>query len=124
MLKSEEYLGVHTDLLETFDPENSNFRPTEIYHEGWLLREFLHHAAQTDLGDSPLAFAEGSTWFSEALLLTAFKARGRGDLQTESRTHADGVIEVKTCAPFEKCAGPGCRLPENERLRFLQNTYA
>jgi hypothetical protein len=85
-------LNILADLLESFDPEHPNFRPTEIYNEGWLLRGFLHHAAQTDLGDSPFAFAEGSTWFSEALLTTAFKARYRGDPLAESRTHADGVI--------------------------------
>jgi hypothetical protein len=85
-------LNILVELIEAFDPEHPNFRPTEIYNEGWLLKGFLHHAAQTDLGDSPLAFAKGSTWFSEALLPTAFKARYRGDPLAESRTHADGVI--------------------------------
>ena len=85
-------MSILADLIEAFDPEHPNFRPTELYNEGWLLKGFLHHAAQTDLGDSPFAFAEGSTWFSEALLPTVFKARYRGDPLAESRTRADGVI--------------------------------
>ena len=40
----------------------------------------------------PLGFLANSTWFSEALLPTAFKARYRGDPLSESRTNADVVI--------------------------------
>jgi len=40
----------------------------------------------------PLGFLPGSTWFSEALLPTAFHARFQGDPRSEARTNADGVI--------------------------------
>ena len=40
----------------------------------------------------PLGFLHGSTWFSEVLLPTAFKARFQGDPLSEARTNADGVI--------------------------------
>jgi hypothetical protein len=42
--------------------------------------------------DSPLAFLPGATWFSEALLPTAFRSRGGKDKLAESRTSADSVI--------------------------------
>jgi hypothetical protein len=80
------------DLIASFDPERPHFRPTEIYNEGWLLRALLHTASQLDDHTSPLSFAPGATWFSEALLPTAFKAQHRGDPLAETRTSADGVI--------------------------------
>jgi hypothetical protein len=40
----------------------------------------------------PLNFASGATWFSEALLPSAFRPSVRGDPLGEARTHADGVI--------------------------------
>jgi len=85
-------LNIITELIEQFDPENPNFRPTEIYNENWMLKVFLHQASQNDLRDSPFSFYEGASWFSEALLPTAFRARYRGDQLAEARTNADGVI--------------------------------
>ena len=85
-------MEIITELIESFNPASPNFRPTEIYNENWLLKAFLHQASQTNLDNSPISFAEGSTWFSEALLPTAFQARYRGDPLAESRTNADGVI--------------------------------
>jgi hypothetical protein len=80
------------DLVTSFDPEHPHFRPTEIYNEGWLLRALLHAASRLDDQSFPLSFAPGATWFSEALLPTAFKAQYRSDPLAETRTNADGVI--------------------------------
>lgn len=85
-------MHIIADLIEHFDPDNPNFRPTEIYNESWLLKGLLHQVSQTDLSASPLSFSPGATWFSEALLPTAFRARYRGDKLAEARTNADGVI--------------------------------
>jgi hypothetical protein len=52
----------------------------------------LDQASSIEYDGHPLGFLPGSTWFSEALLPTAFKARWQGDPLAESRTHADGVI--------------------------------
>ena len=81
-----------THYLSSFDPQNPNFRPTEIYNENWLLKLVLNQAAAHEGGRFPLAFNAGSTWFSEAQLPTIFKARYRGDPLAEARTNADGVI--------------------------------
>jgi hypothetical protein len=88
----ENVLRIIADLIEDFDPENPNFRPTEIYNENWLLKGFLHQASEADLTNSAFLFSDGASWFSEALLPTAFQARYRGDKLAESRTNADGVI--------------------------------
>jgi hypothetical protein len=85
-------LNIITDLIEAFDHDNPNFRPTEIYNENWLLKAFLHQASEAELRNSTFSFTKGSTWFSEALLPTAFRARYRGDHLAETRTNADGVI--------------------------------
>ena len=81
-----------TNLLSSFDPQNPNFRPTEIYNENWLLKLVLNQAAAREGNRFPLAFNVESTWFSEAQLPTVFKARTRGDPLAEARTNADGVI--------------------------------
>lgn len=80
------------DLLSSFDPSNPNFRPTEIYNESWLIKLVVHQASKMEDLDFPIGFLPGSTWFSESLLPTAFKARCRGDTLAESRTNADCVI--------------------------------
>ena len=79
-------------LISSFDPTTPNFRPTEIYNECWLIKLVLHQAATIQDKDFILGFQAGSSWFSEGLLPTAFKARFRGDPLSESRTNADGVI--------------------------------
>lgn len=85
-------MKIIADLIDQFDPDQPNFRPTEIYNENWLLKGFLHQVSKTKLSNSPFSFLNGANWFSEALLPTAFKARYRGDKLAETRTHADGVI--------------------------------
>lgn len=81
-----------SELISSFDPSNPNFRPTELYNESWLIKLVLHQASKIPDETFPLGFLPGSTWFSEALLPTAFKARYQGDPLSEARTHADCVI--------------------------------
>lgn len=66
--------------------------PTDLYNEGWMLRLALHWLSEHPEIEHDLVFSSGSTWFSEALLPSAFLARYRGDKLAESWTHADGVI--------------------------------
>lgn len=75
--------------------DNSNFPSTIFYNEGWLLRLVLDwFCRRDDLGDFPLKFAQGASWFSEALLPSQFLPRYRcqRDDLAETHTHADGVI--------------------------------
>jgi len=81
-----------SDLISSLDTTTPNFRPTEIYNECWLIKLVLRHARSIPDVGFPLNFQEGSSWFSEGLLPTVFKARFRGDPLSESRTNADGVI--------------------------------
>ena len=85
-------MNLVSDLINSFDPSRPNFRPTEIFNESWLVKLVLHQASQIQNHEFPLSFEDQATWFSEALLPTAFKARYRGDILSESRTNADGVI--------------------------------
>jgi hypothetical protein len=85
-------MRIITDLIEDFDIENPHFRPTEIHNENWLLKAFLHLVDETHLSGSHFSFSKGASWFSEAMLPTAFRARYRGDQRAEARTNADGVI--------------------------------
>ncbi len=53
-----------------------------------ILDWFARHSVE----GHPLSFATNATWFSEALLPSAFLARYRGDKLAENWTHADGVV--------------------------------
>jgi hypothetical protein len=81
-----------SELISSFDPNRPHFRPTEIYNESWLIKLVLHHASTIQDTDHFLGFLPGSTWYSEGILPTAFRARTRGDPLSEARTNADGVI--------------------------------
>jgi hypothetical protein len=99
-----------SNLISSFDPANPNFRPAELYNESWLIKLVLHQASGIEYDGFPLGFLSESTWFSEALLPTIFKARYRGDNLAESRTNADGVIGhfligAKAKADFELVPG-------------------
>jgi len=85
-------LRLLSELISSFDARNPNFRPTEIYNESWLVKMVMWQASTINDYDFPLGFLPESTWFSEALLPTAFKSRYRGDKLAEARTNADGVI--------------------------------
>ena len=85
-------MNVISDLISSFDPDKPHFRPTEIYNESWLIKLVLHHASTIRDADHFLGFLPGSTWYSEGILPTAFKARFQGDPLSEARTNADGII--------------------------------
>jgi len=85
-------MNILSELIYTFDPEHPHFRPTEIYNESWLIKVVLQHASTIKDTDHYLGSLPGSTWFSEGILPTVFKARFRGDPLSEARTNADGVI--------------------------------
>ena len=82
-------------MLEACDDGKSPFPPTVLFNENWLLRLVLDwFATNPDAADfpSPLVPAPGASWYSEALLPSAFLPRYKGDRLSESRTHADGVV--------------------------------
>ena len=58
--------------------------PTDLYNEGWMLRLVLDWFSQNPMIQHELRFCEGSDWYSEALLPSAFLARKRGDGLAES----------------------------------------
>ncbi len=94
-------MDLFSNLISSFNPTTPKYRPTEIYSECWLIKLVLHQAAIVKDQDFLLGFQEGSTWFSEGLLPTAFRARFRGDPLSESRTNADGVIGQINPVAFE-----------------------
>jgi hypothetical protein len=79
-------------MLKDCTQGNPKFPPTILYNEGWLLRLVLDWYSHHPEVNSPLRFLPGSTWFSEALLPSAFLPRNRGDRLAEGYTHADGAI--------------------------------
>ena len=79
------------EMLRQSPTEQSRFPPTELFSEGWMLRLLLH-SAYDGTGGMPFELAAGATWYSEALLASAFAPRQRGDEFGEGTTHADGVI--------------------------------
>jgi hypothetical protein len=85
-------MNLLSDLINSFDPSDPNYRPTEIYNESWLIKLVLQQVSRMSDRSHPLGFLDGSKWYSEAMLPSAFQARYRGDKLSESRTNADGVI--------------------------------
>jgi len=83
--------GIHR-LIDGVESQPTNFPPTLLYNEGWMLRLVLNWYSRNKFADHPLLFQPQSTWFSESLLPSPFKPRYRGDKQVEARTHADGII--------------------------------
>jgi len=69
------------------------FAETLIFNEGWMLRGALKAWASSlqgsQFGFTP--FPAGVKVYSEAQLYTPFKARYRGDKETESHTRVDGI---------------------------------
>jgi len=80
------------ELLAKSTESSRVFPPTDLFNEGWMLRLTLDWFSRFPAVQHDLAFSPGSTWYSEALLPSAFLARSRGDKLAESWTHADGVI--------------------------------
>ena len=81
-----------TELLARAAQEDTAFPPTDLYNEGWMLRLVLDWFDRNRSVDHELQFHPSASWYSEALLPSAFLARKRGDKLAESWTHADGVI--------------------------------
>ena len=79
-------------MLQSCTTQSPLFPPTILYNEGWLLRLVLDWFSAHRVSDHPLSFYDGSRWFSEALLPSAFLARPEGDPLAEGWTHADGVV--------------------------------
>ena len=78
-------------MLRSAGGESPRFPPTVLYNENWMLRLVLEWLVDRQ-ASSLLPVATGVTWYSEALLPSAFLARSRGDALAESYTHADGVV--------------------------------
>jgi len=85
-------MNLVSELINSFDALNANFRPTEIYNESWLIKLVMYYSSSIKDPDFPISFHRDGTWYSEALLPTAFKPSTKGDKLGESRTNADGVI--------------------------------
>ena len=80
------------ELLASAAGANRVFPATDLYNEGWMLRLVLDWFSRNPDVNHDLKFSESSSWYSEALLPSAFLPRKRGDKLAESWTHADGVI--------------------------------
>jgi len=98
-----------TSLLAQCIGDTPPFPPTDLFNEGWLLRLVLdwYSRNRETLASSPLSFLQSASWFSEALLPSAFLARYRTDSLAESCTHADGLIGHFTVGDYGKA---GCKL--------------
>lgn len=79
-------------ILQACGTSESHLPPTELFNEGWMLRLILDYFSRHRDIAHPLAFEDGATWYSEALLHSRFLPTFRGDRLAESFTHADGVI--------------------------------
>lgn len=82
-----------SQLLENVK-SNSNFPPTLLYNEGWMLRLVLQQLKEGNIKHEKLTFPKNEKvdWYSEAYLPSPFLQRDRGDELAESHTHADGII--------------------------------
>ncbi|WP_417558234.1 hypothetical protein [Mesoflavibacter zeaxanthinifaciens] len=71
---------------------NSNFSPTLLYNEGWMLRLVLQLLNNGEIECDKISFSNEFKWYSEVLLRSPFLPRFQGDTFAESHTHADGVV--------------------------------
>jgi hypothetical protein len=78
-------------MLRAAEGPVSRFPPTVLYNENWMLRLVLDWLVERRMS-SLIQVTPNSTWYSEALLPSAFLPRWRGDTLGESYTHADGVV--------------------------------
>lgn len=79
-------------LLESLDLNSTNYPPTIIYNEGWMLRILLAWFSRNREIEYRFRFHANAKWFSEGQLATPFNSRFRGDKLGETRTNADGII--------------------------------
>ena len=80
------------ELLFRSGTDHSNFPPTQLYNEGWLLRLVLEWFSTQTSDTHPLRFVSGARWFSEGWLPSQFLAAAGLNRLAEGWTHADGVI--------------------------------
>jgi hypothetical protein len=80
------------DILTTTVSDTPQLPPTIIFNEGWMLRLTLDALSYVPTLDHRLAFKPGATWYSEALLPSAFRPRSQADALSESYTRADAGI--------------------------------
>jgi hypothetical protein len=81
-----------TERIQAMLESCTNFLPTILYNESWLLRLVLDWFSTHEVPDHPLIFLENARWFSEALLPTVFLQSPPGTKLAEHRSQADGVI--------------------------------
>jgi hypothetical protein len=79
-------------MLQACETPEHHFPLTDLFNENWMLRIVLDWFATHGKHYSLVPVLAGSRWYSEALLASAFLATFRGDPNSESYTHADGVI--------------------------------
>ena len=108
-----------TRLLARCDSDSSVLPPTELYSEGWMLRLVLDWVERNPTFEHCLSFAQGSRWFSEALLPSRFLPKVRGDVNNESFTHADGII-----GHFEVASGKRARAEISQNAKQFIVTEA
>ncbi|WP_298233440.1 hypothetical protein [uncultured Azohydromonas sp.] len=72
-------------ILATCGTGHAVMPPTEFYNEGWMLRLVLDYVSRQDKHTSPLSFAPGAGWYSEALLPSRFLRTSRFVIAPASR---------------------------------------
>ena len=97
-----------TGILNRCGLPDSVLPPTELYNEGWMLRLVLDWFDRNREINSPLAFAPGARWYSEALLPSRFLPQKHGDVRAESFTHADGIIGHFNIKPGQRGEAKVC----------------
>jgi len=57
----ENYINLVSELINSFDPSDPNFRPAEIYNESWLIKLVMHYGSAINDPDFPINFHPEST---------------------------------------------------------------
>lgn len=80
-------------LNQLFKNLEGSIRPTEIYNEGWMLKCVMEQIVVEKIKHDDLKFPANVKWYSEASLLSFFKAINRGgDRLAEGQTKADSIV--------------------------------
>jgi len=69
-----------------------HFLPVELFNETWLTRLVLAWFAEHRDFSHPWSFHEGSSWYSQAVLPSAFSAMQRGDVLAEGHVRIDAAV--------------------------------
>ncbi|MGD2186487.1 MAG: hypothetical protein PVI71_10185 [Desulfobacterales bacterium] len=92
-----------TNMLQNCDTDQGILPPTEVYNEGWMLRLILDWFSRQPASNHQLSFEKDARWYSETLLPSPFLPRFQQDPNSETYTHADGVIGHFTISRSGKC---------------------